>query len=243
VGDHERRAALDERAQRGSSASRAAASRPAVGSSSTSTGASRSSARAMARRRRSPPLSRLPPVPGEPASRREARGRPRAPARRGPRPRARPGSRRPCLAQRVGHGDVGQQRLLAEHGHRLPHGGQRDVAQVVPVKQTAPAAGSCRRASSATSDDLPAPLGPLRATSSPGRTSRRTSRTTSWSAPRWRTATPRSSTWPRTGAGSGRDPGASVISGSWPSSSRTRSAPAAAVKRSVPRSPSARTGP
>jgi hypothetical protein len=123
VGDHERRAALDERAQRGQ---QRIARRGVQAGGRLVEHEHRGVAQQRPRDGQAPALAAA-----QPAAARAQAGLPAAGKRADDLEHLRgaggvlelvQGGVRPCLAQRVGHGDVGQQRLLAEHGDRLPHG-------------------------------------------------------------------------------------------------------------------------
>jgi len=77
----------------------------------------------------------------------------------------------------AGHRVVEQMRALRHPGHLLPPVtgadlGQPDRSQACPATAIVPAVGSVNRSSRLSSDDFPAPLGPVTTTCSRGRISR-----------------------------------------------------------------------
>ena len=169
MGDHERAAAADQRAKRFHRRSAASASSPAVGSSSTTTGVSRSSVRAISMRRRWPPesapaaladacLVALRQCRDELVRPRGARGRLDFGRRS-----HRGGRRRCCRARsrrRAASPGAGWPRCRAPT-RALARGGRSRRGDVTRR-------GSAKRSSSRASVDLPPPLGPVSATTSPG---------------------------------------------------------------------------
>ena len=189
VGQRDRRLAVGDHDDAGRGArSRAARPRIAastrgstadVASSRTSRRGRRTTARASAMRWRWPPDSEAPRSPTRVSSPSgSAATKPSACASRSA---AHTASSSIVGAQRdvAAHGVVEQERLLRHDGRDGRDPAARHLAQVDPVEQDAPLAGSTRRTSRVVSVDLPEPVGPTSATVWPGSTVRVTSCSTS----------------------------------------------------------------